>query len=175
MTDCHSSEIQCSCYQLRVHDSKDVKFDIWARSVPIIEDCTGMKYFGNYYSGGARGGGYNHGTCGNCMDCAVVVRRNMFWDIKDLNWLCMLRKHPNFFHGGYVHCGCWQGCLHGQTASQYYWHHFGWRMCRSKYLGDWRRIKGGYVDEAKLDPYAYYLIIRRRASSGRIPGGWHTL
>jgi hypothetical protein len=49
-------------------------------------------------------------------------------------------------------------------------------MCRSKYLSNRRgRFGGQVVDEAELDPYAYYLIIRRRASSGWIPGDWHTL
>ena len=96
VTDCHSSEIRCSCYQLRVHDSRDVKFDVWARSGPIIEDCTGMEFSGNYYSGGAREGGCNDGACGNGMDGAVVVGRNMFWDVKDFNWLRALRKSPNF-------------------------------------------------------------------------------
>jgi hypothetical protein len=89
VTDCHSSVIRCSCYQLRVHDSRDVKFDVWARSGPIIEDCTGIEFSGNYYSGGAREGGGND-------DGAVVVGRNMFWDVKDFNWLRALRKSPNF-------------------------------------------------------------------------------
>ena len=97
VTDCHSSIIRCSCYQLRVHDSRNVKFDVWTRSGPIIEDCTGMEFSGNYYSGGAREGGCNDdGACGNGMDGAVVVGRNMFWDVKDFNWLRAFRKSPNF-------------------------------------------------------------------------------
>jgi hypothetical protein len=97
VTDCHSSEIRCCSYQLRVHDSRDVKFDVWTRSGPIIEDCTGMEFSGNYYSGGAREGGYDRGACGNGMDGAVVVPgRNMFWDVKDFNWLRALRNSPNF-------------------------------------------------------------------------------
>jgi hypothetical protein len=40
-----------------------------------------MEFSGNsYYSGGAREGGYERGACGNGMDCAVVVGRDMFWD-----------------------------------------------------------------------------------------------
>ncbi len=96
MTDCHSLEIRCSCYQLRVHSSKDVKFNIWARTTPIIEDCTGIEFLGDYYIGGARGGGYDHGACGKGMDRAVIVGRNMFWDVKDFNWLSILQKSPNF-------------------------------------------------------------------------------
>jgi hypothetical protein len=55
-----------------------------------------MDFLGNYYWGGAREEGYNHGACSNGMDCAVIVGRNMFWDIKDFNWLHALQKSPNF-------------------------------------------------------------------------------
>mmetsp|Transcript_3746 Transcript_3746/g.8271 ORF Transcript_3746/g.8271 Transcript_3746/m.8271 type:complete len:520 (-) Transcript_3746:166-1725(-) len=89
VTNCHSSEVRCSCYQLRVHDSKDVKFGVWVRSGPIIEDCTGMIFGGNYYSDSVdERGGDNEGT--------RVPDRNMFWDVKDFNWLRALRKSPNF-------------------------------------------------------------------------------
>ena len=55
-----------------------------------------MEFSGNYYSGGAREGGCNDdGACGNGMDGAVVVGRNMFWDVKDFNWLRAFRKSPN--------------------------------------------------------------------------------
>ena len=76
VTDCTSSIIHCSCYQLRIHESKDVRFKCWVRSGPIIEDCTGMVFEGNYYSNEE----------GN----------NLYWDVKDFNWLRTLRKSPNF-------------------------------------------------------------------------------
>jgi len=76
VTDCISSSIHCSCYQLRIHESKDVRFKCWVRSGPIIEDCTGMVFEGDYYSDEE----------GN----------NLYWDVKDFNWLRTLRKSPNF-------------------------------------------------------------------------------
>ena len=79
LTNCHSSEIRCSCYQLRIHDSTNVKFGVWVRSGPIIENCKEMVFEGNYYSGDESG-----------------VGKNMFRDVKDFNWLRTLRKSPNF-------------------------------------------------------------------------------
>ena len=78
LTNCHSSEIRCSCYQLRIHDSSQVKFGVWVRSGPIIENCKEMVFEGDYYSGDD------------------VVGKNMYWDVKDFNWLRTLRKSPNF-------------------------------------------------------------------------------
>ncbi|KAL3816487.1 hypothetical protein ACHAXA_005843 [Cyclostephanos tholiformis] len=98
VTDCHSSVIRCSCYQLRVHDSRDVKFDVWTRSGPIIEDCIGMEFSGNYYRSGrgAEGGGSGEYVPGDGVDGPMIVGRNMFWDVKDFNWLRALRQSPNF-------------------------------------------------------------------------------
>eukprot|EP00985_Skeletonema_marinoi_P019994 scaffold11655_cov133-Skeletonema_marinoi.AAC.9 len=79
LTNCHSSEIRCSCYQLRIHDSSQVKFGVWVRSGPIIENCKEMVFEGDYYSGDGSG-----------------VGKNMYWDVKDFNWLRTLRKSPNF-------------------------------------------------------------------------------
>lgn len=76
VTDCISSSVHCSCYQLRIHESKDVRFICWVRSGPIIEDCSGMVFEGDYYSNEE----------GN----------NLYWDVKDFNWLRTLRKSPNF-------------------------------------------------------------------------------
>jgi len=76
VTDCTSSIIHCSCYQLRIHESKDVRLKCWVRSGPIIEDCNGMVFEGDYYSNEE----------GN----------NLYWDVKDFNWLRTLRKSPNF-------------------------------------------------------------------------------
>jgi hypothetical protein len=83
ITNCHSSQIRCSCYQLRIHDSINVKFGVWVRSGPIIENCKEMVFEGDYYSGD---GGNNGG----------VGKNNMYWDVKDFNWLRALRKSPNF-------------------------------------------------------------------------------
>ena len=78
VTNCHNSEVRCSAYQLRVHDSKNVDFGVWVRSGPIIEDCTGMVFAGNFYTNTSQPG------------------RNMYWDVKDFKWLRSLRKSPNF-------------------------------------------------------------------------------
>ncbi|KAL7538857.1 hypothetical protein ACHAXR_010410 [Thalassiosira sp. AJA248-18] len=96
VTDCQSSEIRCSCYQLRVHDSNDVSFGVWVRSGPIIEDCKGMIFDGNYY---CNDDGSNDGESPNSRlfeSGGGGVGRNMFWDVKDFNWLRALRKSPNF-------------------------------------------------------------------------------
>eukprot|EP00970_Alexandrium_tamarense_P003712 scaffold605_cov195-Alexandrium_tamarense.AAC.3 len=87
VTDVIKSEIRASCYQLRVHDSKEVRFGVWVRSGPIIEDCSGMVFEGNYYLDD--GDGNEDGGSGG-------AGRNMFWDVKDFNWLRALRKSPNF-------------------------------------------------------------------------------
>lgn len=85
LTNCHSSHIRCSCYQLRIHDSIHVKFHVWVRSGPIIENCKEMVFEGDYYYLG--GDDENGGGGGG---------KNMYWDVKDFNWLRTLRKSPNF-------------------------------------------------------------------------------
>ena len=92
VTNCYSSVVRCSCYQLRIHDSIDVKFSVWVRSGPIIENCTKMIFDGSYYclemdesSSGEGGDGGGGG-----------VGENMYWDVKDFNWLRTLRKSPNY-------------------------------------------------------------------------------
>jgi hypothetical protein len=99
VTDCHSSTLRCSCYQLRIHDSKDVTFQCWVRSGPIIEDCSGMIFEGDYYYLEEKNDNddavniinNDKGGCGSSG-----VGRNMYWDVKDFNWLRALRKSPNF-------------------------------------------------------------------------------
>lgn len=78
VTNCHNSEIRVSAYQLRVHESTSVNFGVWVRSGPIIEHCTGMTFAGDFYTNDNQPG------------------RNMYWDVKDFNWLRSLRKSPNF-------------------------------------------------------------------------------
>ena len=88
VTNCYSSVVRCSCYQLRIHDSIDVKFSVWVRSGPIIENCTKMIFDGSYYClemDESSGGEGDEG-----------VGENMYWDVKDFNWLRTLRKSPNY-------------------------------------------------------------------------------
>ena len=103
VTDCHSSTLRCSCYQLRIHDSKDVTFQCWVRSGPIIEDCTGMIFEGDYYhleenddDDDVNINNDNKGYGGYGSSSSSGVGRNMYWDVKDFNWLRALRKSPNF-------------------------------------------------------------------------------
>jgi len=90
LTNCHSSEIRCSCYQLRIHDSIHVTFHVWVRSGPIIENCKGMVFGGDYFY---LDDDYDDDINNNNSD---VVEKNMYWDVKDFNWLRTLRKSPNF-------------------------------------------------------------------------------
>ncbi|KAL7489341.1 hypothetical protein ACHAW6_014927 [Cyclotella cf. meneghiniana] len=83
VTNCHDSDIRCGAYQLRVHDSKSVKFGVWVRSGPIIEGCTDMVFAGDFYQRGSE-------------EPDRQLGRNMYWDVKDFNWLRSLRKSPNF-------------------------------------------------------------------------------
>lgn len=78
VTNCHNSEIRCSAYQLRVHDSENVEFGVWVRSGPIIEKSTGIVFTGDFFKSNSN------------------IGRNMYWDVKDFNWLRSLRKSPNF-------------------------------------------------------------------------------
>jgi hypothetical protein len=61
-----------------VHESKSIKFGAWVRSGPIIEHCTEMTFAGDFYTDDNQPG------------------KNMYWDVKDFNWLRSLRKSPNF-------------------------------------------------------------------------------
>ncbi|KAL3758241.1 hypothetical protein ACHAWU_004879 [Discostella pseudostelligera] len=101
VTNAQSSTLHCSCYQLRVHDSKDVQFTVWTRSGPIIEGCTDMVFMGNYYLESEVLADNSDNVSGNggtldVTNSAIVVGRNMYWDVKDFNWLRALRKSPNF-------------------------------------------------------------------------------
>ncbi|KAL7458017.1 hypothetical protein ACHAWC_009524 [Mediolabrus comicus] len=83
VTNCYSSVVRCSCYQLRIHDSSDVKFSVWVRSGPIIENCTKIVFDGSYY-------------CLEMDESSGGEGENMYWDVKDFNWLRTLRKSPNY-------------------------------------------------------------------------------
>jgi len=93
VTKCHSSHVQCSCYQLRVHESTNVRFRVWTRSGPIIEDCSGMVFDGDYFDDDCD---TNSNSNSNLTNNAESPRKNMFWDVKDFNWLRTLKKSPNF-------------------------------------------------------------------------------
>ena len=100
VTQCHSSIIYSSSYQLRIHDSSGLQFAIWVRSGPIIENCNNILFAGNYYDYT-----FNSTTTfgiGEVVATAtaaandVMLGRNMFYDVKDFNWLRTLHKSPNF-------------------------------------------------------------------------------
>lgn len=93
VTDARSSTLHCSCYQLRVHDSECVQFNVWTRSGPIIEGCKGMVFIGNYY---LQNDIVDDNPDGNEKSNKITIGRNMFWDVKDFNWLRATRKSPNF-------------------------------------------------------------------------------
>jgi hypothetical protein len=61
-----------------VHDSENVEFGVWVRSGPIIEKSTGIVFTGDFFKSNSN------------------IGRNMYWDVKDFNWLRSLRKSPNF-------------------------------------------------------------------------------
>ncbi|KAL7468059.1 hypothetical protein ACHAXS_008286 [Conticribra weissflogii] len=93
VTKCHSSHVQCSCYQLRVHESTNVRFCVWTRSGPIIEDCSQMVFDGGYYGDLCD---TNGNSSRNLTKYAESPGKNMYWDVKDFNWLRTLKKSPNF-------------------------------------------------------------------------------
>lgn len=65
---------------------RDVKFEVWVRSGPIIEDCEGMVFEGTRCRRRLATGGKGGGEEG----------RNVYWDMKDFNTLRTLHKSPNF-------------------------------------------------------------------------------
>ena len=107
VTQCHSSIIYCASYQLRIHDSTELQFGIWVRSGPIIENCKHIIFAGTYYDCSFNSttatttntttmfGGEELATKA-VRDGNVTLGRNMFWDVKDFNWLRTLHKSPNF-------------------------------------------------------------------------------
>lgn len=78
-----------------------MQFTVWTRSGPIIEGCTDMVFMGNYYLESEVLADNSDNVSGNggtldVTNSAIVVGRNMYWDVKDFNWLRALRKSPNF-------------------------------------------------------------------------------
>ena len=107
VTQCHTSVIYSSSYQLRIHDSTGLQFAIWVRSGPIIENCNNILFAGNYYdytfnsttttTTTFEGGEVVATTAtANRGGNDVMLGRNMFYDVKDFNWLRTLHKSPNF-------------------------------------------------------------------------------
>ena len=108
VTQCHSSIIYCASYQLRIHDSTELQFGIWVRSGPIIENCKHIIFAGTYYDCSFNSTIATTNTTTTTMfgggevatkavrDGNVTLGRNMFWDVKDFNWLRTLHKSPNF-------------------------------------------------------------------------------
>ena len=108
VTQCHSSIIYCASYQLRIHDSTELQFGIWVRSGPIIENCKHIIFAGTYYDCSFNSTIATTNTTTTTMfgggevatkavrDGNLTLGRNMFWDVKDFNWLRTLHKSPNF-------------------------------------------------------------------------------
>ena len=67
-----------------------MEFRVHVRSGPIIEDCTGIVFRGDYYPDAisAAHAGSDDG------DGSTV--ENMYRDVKDFNWLRTLVPSPNF-------------------------------------------------------------------------------
>jgi len=60
-----------------------------------------MVFMGNYYLESEVLADNSDNVSGNggtldVTNSAIVVGRNMYWDVKDFNWLRALRKSPNF-------------------------------------------------------------------------------
>lgn len=79
VTNCHQTSIYIAfSRQLRIHDCTNVGFYIHVGSGPIIEGCRGMKFYQRDNCTGEHKG------------------KNLYWDVKDFNWLKNNVKSPNF-------------------------------------------------------------------------------
>jgi len=83
VTNCHNTQIHIAfARQLRIHNCTNVSFECHVASGPIIEECKKMKFYQQDYlceEGGNR-----------------IDDQNLFWDVKDFQWLKTLVKSPNF-------------------------------------------------------------------------------
>ena len=102
VTNCHNTTIISASRQLRIHECDNVSFHINVFSGPIIEDCKKMSFYGDY-SEQRIIANYNitkkKGQRGN--DNKQEKKRqtphtNMYWDVKDFNWLKPTIPSPNF-------------------------------------------------------------------------------
>mmetsp|Transcript_467 Transcript_467/g.748 ORF Transcript_467/g.748 Transcript_467/m.748 type:complete len:127 (-) Transcript_467:903-1283(-) len=84
MTNCRKSTFDIPfCQQLRIHDSDDVKIKIHVISGPIIETCSAIKFYQKDFPPNKSDNDENFGP-------------NLYWDVKDFNWLKNSVKSPNF-------------------------------------------------------------------------------
>jgi len=83
LTNCHDTHIQIAfARQLRIHNCTNVSFECHVASGPIIEECTKMKFYQQNY------------LCEEGSD--NIDNQNLYWDVKDFQWLKTLVKSPNF-------------------------------------------------------------------------------
>lgn len=83
VTNCHDTQIQIAfARQLRIHNCTNVSFECHVASGPIIEECTKMKFYQQDYL-------YEEGS-------ENIDNQNLYWDVKDFQWLKTLVKSPNF-------------------------------------------------------------------------------
>jgi len=82
VTDCHDAIINIAfCRQLRIHDCTNISFKCHVGSGPIIEGSNKMKFYQRDY---------------NFEKDGETKVQNLYWDVKDFQWLKSLVKSPNF-------------------------------------------------------------------------------
>lgn len=87
MTNCKDTTIQIPySRQLRIHDCIHVNFIIHVASGPIIEGCKGMMFYQKDY----------RQEYGIDVVHNFNPGMNLYWDVKDFNWLKNNVKSPNF-------------------------------------------------------------------------------
>mmetsp|Transcript_29574 Transcript_29574/g.44678 ORF Transcript_29574/g.44678 Transcript_29574/m.44678 type:complete len:493 (+) Transcript_29574:87-1565(+) len=94
VTSCHNTTLYCASNQLRIHDSSDVDFHVFVKSGPIIEDCSKIKFYGDYFSNHHCPWGQEDKEGTEEEDVKKMI--NQFRDVKDFNWLRTLVPSPNF-------------------------------------------------------------------------------
>ena len=97
VTNCHDTIIVSASRQLRIHECDNVTFHIDVFSGPIIEDCKKMTFHGDYVeqtmiANNKTKKGQRH----NKEEKQQSHHENMFWDVKDFNWLKPKIPSPNF-------------------------------------------------------------------------------
>ena len=90
LTDCHQTTIISASDQLRVHDCNKVTFHIHVASGPIIENCQGMDFYGDFIL-------KLFPKKQNVeKNKELLLAPNLFWDVKDFCWLKNFVQSPNF-------------------------------------------------------------------------------
>ena len=85
-----SCHLHLQSHQIRIHNSRDTEFYLTARSSPIIEHCTEMR-FGRFVNSAEIGGkaaleypGWESDAQENGL--ALTHENNMFGKVLDFNW-----------------------------------------------------------------------------------------